>query len=79
MAHVTYGKSDKRYLILLTKENQMIDKLKALTHSRRFWIAVSGFVFVLFDGLGLPLTEDQVNNLVLVGGAWIVGDSIRKS
>jgi hypothetical protein len=57
----------------------MIDKLVALTQSRRFWLAVSGVVFVLFDGLGLGLTEDQVNNLVLVGGAWIVGDSIRKS
>ena len=57
----------------------MIDKLVALTQSRRFWLAVSGVVFVLFDGLGLGLTEDQVNNLVLVGGAWIVGDSIRQT
>jgi len=57
----------------------MINKLTTLTQSRRFWLAVSGVVFVLFDGLGLGLTEDQVNNLVLVGGAWIVGDSIRQT
>ena len=56
-----------------------MSKLSSLLNSRRFWLAVSGVVCVLFDGLGLGLTEDQVNNLVLVGGAWIVGDSIRQT
>ena len=56
-----------------------MSKLSSLLNSRRVWLAVSGVVFVLFDGLGLGLTEDQVNNLVLVGGAWIVGDSIRQT
>ena len=47
--------------------------------SRRFWVAVGGVVFVMFDGLGINLNPDQVNHLVLLGGAWIVGDSIRQA
>jgi hypothetical protein len=47
--------------------------------SRRFWVAVGGVVFVVFDGLGINLNPEQVNHLVLLGGAWIVGDSIRQA
>jgi len=57
----------------------MVDKVQALFTSRRFWIAVSGVVFVAFDGLGLGLTEGQTTNLVIVLGSWVVGDSIRST
>ena len=55
----------------------MVSKVQGLIGSRRFWAAVGGVVFVIFDGLGLGLSADQVNHLVLLGGAWIVGDSLR--
>ena len=57
----------------------MVDKIASLFHSRRFWIALGGVVFTLFDGLGLGVSHDQVNHLVLIGGAWIVGDSLRST
>ena len=57
----------------------MVHKIGALFHSRRFWLAIGGVVFTLFDGLGLGFTHDQINHLVMLGGAWIVGDSLRQS
>ena len=57
----------------------MVDKIASLFHSRRFWIALGGVVFTLFDGLGLGVTHDQIYHLVLLGGAWIVGDSLRST
>ena len=57
----------------------MGSKVQGLIGSRRFWAAVGGVVFVIFDGLGLGLSADQVNHLVLLGGAWIVGDSLRSA
>ena len=57
----------------------MVDKIASLFHSRRFWIALGGVVFTLFDGLGLGVTHDQINHLVLLGGAWNVGDSLRST
>ena len=57
----------------------MVSKVQGLIGSRRFWAAVGGGVFVIFDGLGLGLSADQVNHLVLLGGAWIVGDSLRSA
>jgi hypothetical protein len=55
----------------------MIDKMKSLINSRRFWVAIGGVVIVVFDSAGLGLTHDQINHVVLLGGAWIVGDSLR--
>ena len=57
----------------------MVSKVQGLIGSRRFWAAVGGVGFVIFDGLGLGLSADQVNHLVLLGGAWIVGDSLRSA
>ena len=54
-----------------------MNKVQALFVSRRFWVAVAGVAFVTLDGLGLGLTEDQITNVVIVLGSWIVGDSIR--
>ena len=57
----------------------MVDKIASQFHSRRIWITIGGVVFTLFDGLGLGVTHDQINHLVLLGGAWIVGDSLRST
>jgi len=57
----------------------MMSKVQGLFGSRRFWVAVGGVVFVIFDGVGLGISADQVNHLVLLGGAWIVGDSLRSA
>ena len=54
----------------------MIDKISSLIGSRRFWVDVGGVVFVVFDAVGLGLTQDQINHVVLLGGAWIGGDSL---
>lgn len=54
-----------------------MNKVQALFMSRRFWMAVAGVAIVTQDGLGLGLTEEQIRNLAIVGGSWIVGDSIR--
>ena len=56
-----------------------ISKLSGLFSSRRFWVAVGGVVFVVFDVFGIGLSPEQVNHVVLLGGAWIVGDSLRAS
>ena len=54
----------------------MVDKLKALVKSRRFWVAVGGGVTVLLqDTIGIP--EETAKSVVAIGIAWIVGDSLR--
>ena len=54
----------------------MVDKLKALVKSRRFWVAVGGVVTVLLqDTIGIP--EETAQSVVAIGIAWIVGDSLR--
>ena len=54
----------------------MVDKLKVLVNSRRFWTAVgSVIVVILHDTLGIP--EDTANTIAAIGVSWIVGDSLR--
>ena len=55
----------------------MSDKLALLIKSRRFWVAVGGVLVTTTNILGLDLNPEQVNNIVLLGGAWIVGESLR--
>jgi uncharacterized membrane protein len=54
-------------------------KINSLFKSRRFWVAVAGLVVVVSENVGLKLgvSADQTTNIVLVLGAWIVGDSLR--
>jgi hypothetical protein len=47
-----------------------------LFKSKRFWAAVATIAVVVFKDR-LPLTEDQIEQLVWVVGSWIVGDSVR--
>ena len=54
----------------------MVEKLKTLFKSRRFWAAVGGVLVVcLSDTLGMD--EGTANSVVAVAVAWIVGDSLR--
>jgi hypothetical protein len=55
----------------------MSEKLGPLLKSRRFWVAVAGIVGIVFDVFGFNLSPEQINHVVLLGGAWIVGDSLR--
>ena len=42
-------------------------------------VAVGGVVVTTTNIFGLDLNPEQVHNIVLIGGAWIVGDSLRSS
>ena len=57
----------------------MMEKFRTLVKSRRFWVAVAGIVVVTTDALGLGLSPEMVTNFVLLGAAWIVGESLRSS
>jgi hypothetical protein len=59
---------------MLTKEISM--NIGELVKSKRFWAAAATIAVVIFKDR-LPLTEDQIQELVWVVGAWIVGDSVR--
>lgn len=51
-----------------------------LLKSRRFWVSVGAIAaVVLKDKLGLPLTEDQITDLAILIGSWVVGESLRSS
>lgn len=54
----------------------MVDKLKAMVKSRRFWTAVGSVVVIcLNEALGIP--EETANSVVAIAVAWIIGDSVR--
>ena len=55
----------------------MSEKIALLIKSRRFWVAVGGIVVTTTNIFGFDLNPEQVQNIVLLGGAWIVGDSLR--
>jgi hypothetical protein len=47
-----------------------------LVKSKRFWAAAATIAVVVLKDR-LPLSEDQIQELVWVVAAWIVGDSVR--
>ncbi len=51
-----------------------------LLKSRRFWVSVGAIAaVVLKDKLGLPLSEEQITDLAVLIGSWVVGESLRSS
>ena len=57
----------------------MVDKLKAMVQSRRFWVGIAGVVVICADtifGEG-TVNPETVQSVVLLAAAWIVGDSLR--
>jgi len=57
----------------------MGDKLKKLVTSRRFWVAVAGVVAVTAQALGVDISPEVIQNVVIIGASWIVGESLRSS
>ena len=55
----------------------LTNKLRGLVTSRRFWVGVAGVEVTFSDTFGLSLDPDTVQHVVLLLGAWIVGDSLR--
>jgi hypothetical protein len=47
-----------------------------LFKSKRFWAAAATIAVVVFKDR-VPLSEDQIQELVWLVAAWIVGDSVR--
>jgi len=57
----------------------MVDKMRAMFKSRRFWVGVAGIVVICADALlgEGTVNPDTVQSVVLLAAAWIVGDSLR--
>jgi len=52
--------------------------LQDLWKSKRFWLAAASIVVVVMkDKLPIGLSDEQLTQIVLAVGAWIVGDSLR--
>jgi hypothetical protein len=52
--------------------------MNQLIKSKRFWAAVAGIAASLLRDK-LPISEDQITEIVMVLAAWIVGDSLRST
>lgn len=58
----------------------MQDKIKSLLRSRRFWAVASGLIVVVAKELGIAnLDESQVQNIVMLIGTWVLGETFRPS
>lgn len=50
--------------------------LNDLLKSKRTWLAIAAIAVVVLKDR-VPLTEDQITQIVLAAGSWIIGDSLR--
>jgi len=51
-----------------------------LIKSRRFWVSLGALAaVVLKDRLNIPLSEDQITDIAILIGSWVVGESLRSS
>jgi hypothetical protein len=57
-------------------ERRKTMNISELFKSKRFWAAAATIAVVVLKDR-LPLTEDQIQELVWLVAAWIVGDSVR--
>lgn len=65
---------------LFPRENTVPPFVKDLFRSRRFWVSVGGIAaIVLRERLGLPFTEEQITDLAILIGSWVIGESLRSS
>lgn len=65
---------------LFFRENTVPPFVKDLFRSRRFWVSVGGIAaIVLRERLGLPFTEEQITDLAILVGSWVIGESLRSS
>jgi hypothetical protein len=56
-----------------------MDKIKSLLQSRRFYAAVAGLLAVFTEGFGIPIAASNLELIVGVVAAWIIGDSMNKT
>jgi hypothetical protein len=57
----------------------MVEKLKAIFGSRRFYAAVIGAALVYINSVLKVLDDTQMTQVVGVISAWIVGESVRST
>ena len=57
-------------------ERRKTMNISELFKSKRFWAAAATIAVVVLKDR-VPLSEDQIQELVWVVAAWIVGDSVR--
>lgn len=55
-----------------------MDKLLSLIESRRFWAAIASIIATLFKD-SLPITPEQLQQVVMLVAAWILGDSLKST
>ena len=57
----------------------MVTKIKAMLHSRRFWLGIAGTIVAFSNALfgEGTLNPETVQQITLLVAAWIVGDSLR--
>jgi len=61
-----------------TKETEM-SKFESVFHSRRVWTAIGALLFAISDEFGLSIPPETIQQIVLLAGVWILGDSIRRT
>lgn len=55
-------------------------KIQSLLKSRRFWLALSGIIVAVSQDLGITtLSADQIQNICMMLGSLVLGESIRSS
>lgn len=53
--------------------------LSSFIKSRRFWLTAASIAATVLANNQLGLTPEQIQNIVLAIGAWVVGESLRSS
>jgi hypothetical protein len=52
--------------------------MQIILKSKRFWLTVASVLTVALKDQ-LPLTAEQIQQIVLAIGAWVIGDSLRST
>ncbi len=55
----------------------MNEHLTQLVKSKRFWAALLGLLAVMLKGFFPDVSDDQINNAIMLISAWIVGETFR--
>lgn len=56
-----------------------MEKIKSIFKSRRFWFATAGVVAIVAKHLGMEISEEELQNVVLIIVSWIFADGIRET
>lgn len=54
-------------------------KIDSLFRSRRFWLAIGAGLVTFAKQFDVEISQETIDNIVTVIGAWILGDSFRKT